>query len=98
MFEVYKPLYAKENTVTISKNNLTLNKKFVDKFESEYVELAFDKDTQTIRIMASDNQNGLMLNENKIGASGFFKHFNIQHRGKYNAIYIDNENALYVKC
>ncbi|MFX4262003.1 hypothetical protein ACOBQJ_07355 [Pelotomaculum propionicicum] len=96
-FEVYKPRFEKEATVAISKNHLTLNKKLVDKFDTEYVELAFDKDTKTIRIKASDSENGLILNKNKIGARGFFKHFNIQQKGKYNAIYNEDENAVYVK-
>jgi len=96
-FEVYKPRFEKEATVAISKNHLTLNKKLLDKFNTEYVELAFDRDTKTIRIKASDSENGLVLNKNKIGARGFFKHFNIQQKGKYNAIYNEDENAIYVK-
>ncbi len=96
-FEVYKPRFEKEATVAISKNHLTLNKKLVDKFDTNYVELAFDKDTKTIRIKASDSENGLILNKNKIGARGFFKHFNIVQKGKYNAVYNENENSVYVK-
>ncbi len=96
-FEVYKPRFEKEATVAISKNHLTLNKKLAEKFDTEYVELAFDKDTNTIRIKASDNENGLILNKNKIGARGFFKHFNIQQKGKYNAVFNENEKAIYVK-
>ncbi len=96
-FEVYKPRFEKEATVAISKNHLTLNKKLVDKFDTNYVELAFDQDTKTIRIKASDSESGLILNKNKIGARGFFKHFNIVQKGKYNAVYNENENAVYVK-
>ena len=96
-FEVYKPRFEKDATVAISKNHLTLNKKLVDRFDTEYVELAFDKDTKTIRIKASSSDNGLILNRNKIGARGFFKHFNIQQKGKYNAVFNENENAVYVK-
>ena len=96
-FEVYKPRFDKEATVAISKNHLTLNKKLVDRFDTEYVELAFDKDTKTIRIKASNGENGLILNKNKIGARGFFKHFNIQQKGKYNAIFDENEKAIFVK-
>jgi hypothetical protein len=96
-FEVYKPRFEKEATVAISKNHLTLNKKLIHKFDTEYVELAFDKDTKTIRIKASNNENGLILNKNKIGARGFFKHFNIKQKGRYGAVYNDNENAVYIK-
>ena len=64
-FEVYKPRFEKEATVAISKNHLTLNKKLVDKFNTEYVELAFDKDTKTIRIKASEVKTGLFLIKTK---------------------------------
>ncbi|MDD4334189.1 MAG: hypothetical protein PHY77_01110 [Desulfotomaculaceae bacterium] len=96
-FEVYKPRFDKEATVAISKNHLTLNKKLVERFDTSHVELAFDKDTKTIRIKASNGENGLILNKNKIGARGFFKHFNIQQKGKYNAIFDENEKAIFVK-
>ncbi len=96
-FEVYKPRFEKEMTVAVSKNHLTLNKKLLDKFTAKYVELAYDIDTKTIRIRPSTGENGLVLNKNKIGAKGFFKYFNIEQKGKYNAVYDDNEKALYIK-
>lgn len=96
-FEVYKPRFEKEATVAISKNHITLNKKLLDKFNTRYVELAYDPETKTIRIKPSVNESGLVLNKNKIGARGFFKHFNIEQKGKYSAVYNDNENALYVR-
>ncbi len=96
-FEVYKPRFEKEATVAISKNHLTLNKKLMDKLNTGYVELAFDPDTRTIKISASNNNNGLILNKNKIGARGFFKRFNIDKKGKYSAVYHDNEKAIYVR-
>lgn len=96
-FEVYKPRFEKEATVAISKNHLTLNKKLMAKLDTKYIELAYDPDTKTIRIKPSNNENGLILNKNKIGARGFFKQFNIEQKGKYSAVYEDNEKALYVR-
>ena len=96
-FEVYKPRFEKEVTVAISKNHITLNKKLLDKFNTRYVELAYDPETKLIRIKPSANESGLVLNKNKIGARGFFKHFNIEQKGKYGAVYNDNEKALYVR-
>ncbi len=96
-FEVYKPRFDKETTVAISKNHLTLNKKLVERFDTGHVELAFDRDTKTIRIKASGGENGLILNKNKIGARGFFKHFNIQQKGKYSAVFDENEKAIFVR-
>ncbi|NQS75077.1 MAG: hypothetical protein HQP61_01350 [Peptococcaceae bacterium] len=96
-FEVYKPRLEKEATVAISKNHLTLNKKLAEKFDTRYVELAFDRETNTIRIKAANGENGLVLNKNKIGARGFFKHFNIQQKGKYAAIFNEEEKTILVK-
>ena len=96
-FEVYKPRFEKEATVAISKNHLTLNKKLMGRLDTKYVDLAYDPDTKTIRIGASNNDTGLILNKNKIGARGFFKHFGIEQKGKYGAVYNDNEKAIYVR-
>lgn len=46
-FEVYKPRLEKEATIAISKNHLTLNKKLLDKFNTKFVELAYDPETRT---------------------------------------------------
>jgi len=96
-FEVYKPRLEKEATVAISKNHLTLNKNLIGKINTKYVELAYDPDTKTIRIRASDGKNGLVLNKNKIGAKGFFKRFNIDKKGKYSAVYKENEKGIYIQ-
>ncbi|HHU86423.1 MAG: hypothetical protein ACOX86_06755 [Pelotomaculaceae bacterium] len=96
-FEVYKPRIEKEATIAISKNHLTLNKKLLDKINTRYVELAYDPETRTIRIKPSTTDNGLVLNRNKIGARGFFKHFKIDQKGKYNVVYNEKEKALYIQ-
>jgi len=96
-FQVYKPKSEKESTVFISKNHLTLNKKLASQLNSSHVELAYDPVTKTIRIRPSSNENGLIINKNKIGAKGFFKHFNIQNKGKYNTSFDENEKAIYIR-
>lgn len=96
-FEVYKPHLEKEATVAVSKNHLTLNKKLMGKINTKYVELAYDPDTRNIRIKASNDENGLILNKNKIGAKGFFKHFNINQKGKYSAVYNDSEKSIFIQ-
>ncbi|HOV80885.1 MAG TPA: hypothetical protein PK728_12415 [Bacillota bacterium] len=96
-FEVYKPRNEKESTVAISKNHLTLNKKLAFQLETSLVELAYDPDTKTIRIKPANDENGLVLNKNKIGAKGFFKHFNIGSKGKYSAVFNEKEKAIYVQ-
>ncbi|MCL6634741.1 MAG: hypothetical protein K6T29_03100 [Peptococcaceae bacterium] len=96
-FEVYRSRLEKEAPAAISKNHITLNKKLLDRFNTKRVELAYDPDTNTIRIRPSTSESGLVLNKNKIGARGFFKHFNIQQKGKYNAVYNDNDKAIYIR-
>jgi alkyl hydroperoxide reductase subunit AhpC len=49
------------------------------------------------QIKASTTDNGLVLNRNKIGARGFFKHFKIDQKGKYNVVYNEKEKALYIQ-
>jgi hypothetical protein len=69
----------------------------LDKINTRYVELAYDPETRTIRIKPSTTDNGLVLNRNKIGARGFFKHFKIDQKGKYNVVYNEKEKALYIQ-
>ncbi|NPV72594.1 MAG: hypothetical protein HPY89_02115 [Pelotomaculum sp.] len=96
-FEIYKPRVEKDTFVSISKNHITINKELLSKLNANYVELAYDRDTKTIRIKPSTNKNGLSINKNKIGARGFFKHFNIEQKGKFNAVFDDKEKALYIQ-
>jgi uncharacterized protein YtpQ (UPF0354 family) len=96
VFKVYKPFLEKENTIAISKNHLTLSKELLNKLDAKHLELAFDRTTKTIRIKPTTNEHGLILNKNKIGAKGFFKHFNIEQKGKYTAVFDDHEKTLYI--
>lgn len=96
-FEVYTPYFEKEATVAISKNHLTLNKKLIELFDKKYVELAYDRNTKTIRIKPANSDTGLIISKNKIGAKGFLKYFNIEQKGKYPAVYDEKEKALLVK-
>lgn len=96
-FEVYKPRFEKESMVAVSKNHLTLNKRLAAKLATPLVELAYDPDTKTIRIKPTNNENGIILNKNKIGAKGFFKHFNIDLKGKYSAVFDEKEKNIFIK-
>lgn len=99
-FQTYKPTNEKGFVVSISKNHLTLNKELTARLDPSprYVQLAYEAETKTIRIMPSgDDEQGLVINKNKIGARGFFKYFNIENKGKYNATYDENEKAVYVR-
>ena len=100
-FEVYKTRAPKENKspiiVSLSKNSIVLNKNAREKLNSPvYLEFAFDKDTNTIRIRPSNKDEGIPVKKTKVFAKGFFNYFNLNVPGKYSAQYNADEDALYV--
>jgi hypothetical protein len=101
-FEVYYPRRrskkeGKAPIVSLSKNSIVLSKMAREKLNSpEYIELAFDKDSDTIRIGPSNMDEGNALKKTKVIAKGFFDHFDLDLKGKYNANYDSEENALFV--
>lgn len=100
-FEIYKARTPKENKIPIvvsfSKSSIVLNKFAREKLNSPaYLEFAFDKDSNTIRIRPSNKDEGIGLKKSKVFAKGFYKHFNLNAPGKYSADYNSDENALYV--
>jgi pyruvate kinase len=62
-----------------------------------YASCATAQDLEAAAIITSTTDNGLVLNRNKIGARGFFKHFKIDQKGKYNVVYNEKETALYIQ-
>jgi len=96
-FEVYKPRgerTPKLPLVTFSKNSIVLNKHAREKLNSEKIELAYDRETNTVRIKATED--GQNIKKTKVFSRGFFNHFDISVKGKYPAKYEEKENALYV--
>ncbi|MCL6560095.1 MAG: hypothetical protein K6U74_15155, partial [Firmicutes bacterium] len=75
--------------------SIVLNKQAREKINAEKVELAFDRDTNTIRIRATEN-GGQFIKKTKVFGKGFFNYFDINKRGKFVAKYDENENSLYV--
>lgn len=97
-FEVYKPRGEKAEKiplVSLSKNSIVLNKISREKLQAENVELAYDRETKTIRIKAVAE--GQAIRKTKLFARGFFNHFEITEKGKFPAIYDEEEKALFVK-
>ena len=96
-FEVSKPRgerIPKLPLITISKNSIVLNKHAREKLNVDKVELAYDRETNTIRIKATED--GQNIKKTKVFSRGFFNHFNIVAKGKYHAKYDEKENCLYV--
>jgi hypothetical protein len=97
-FEVYKPRGERAEKlplVSLSKNSIVMNNKAREKLnQPENVELAFDKSRNIIRIKPSND--GLNVKKTKVFAKGFFNYFNINKKGRFGAVYDENENVLYV--
>ncbi|HHW42869.1 MAG: hypothetical protein IMW93_06600 [Thermoanaerobacteraceae bacterium] len=98
-FEVYKPRgerAEKAPMVSFSKSSIVLNNVAREKLGVQHVELAYDRDSNMVRIRGVD-EGGMQIKKTKVFGKGFFKHFNITPRGKYEARFDDEERALYVK-
>ncbi len=97
-FEVYKPRREKQEKVplvSLSKTSVVLNNVARSKLQTKRIELAYDRDTKTIRIRAVD-EGGMEIRKTKVFGKGFFNQFNITQKGKFEAKYNPEENALYV--
>ena len=72
-FEVYKPRgerAEKAPIVSFSKTSIVFNNIAREKLDTEAIELAFDTDTNTMRIKATDN--GMNIKKTKVFGKGFF--------------------------
>lgn len=96
-FEIYKPRGERMERVPIislSKSSIVLNNVARQKLGRNKIELAFDRDTRTLRVKAVD-EGGLEMRKTKVFGKGFFNHFGIEKKGKYLAKYDPDDNALY---
>jgi len=98
-FEIYKPRgerAEKAPMVSFSKSSIVLNNVAREKLRAQHVELAYDRDENLVRIRAVE-EGGMQIKKTKVFGKGFFKHFAINPRGKYEAKFDEAEQALYVK-
>lgn len=96
-FEVYKPRgerMEKVPLVSLSKSSIVLNNVARERLNGNKIELAFDRDTRTIRIKAVDD-GGIEMKKTKVFGKGFFNHFGITQKGKFEARFEPDENAIY---
>lgn len=86
-FEVFQPRRSgrkgtskKGPLIRLSKNSLVLNKWAREILNSETIELAYDPETNTIRVSPNGN---ITLKKTKAFAKGFFKAFDIKASGSF---------------
>lgn len=97
-FITYKPRgerQEKSPIVSLSKTSIVLNNIAREKLNSPRIELAFDPETSTIRIKAVET-GGIEIKKTKTFGKGFFNQFQINKKGKFTAVYDENDKALYV--
>jgi len=98
-FEVYRPRgekHEKTPVVSLSKTSIVLNNVAREKLASNRLELAFDPETNVIRIRGVES-GGMELRKTKVFGKGFFNQFNITQKGRFDAVFNPDENALYVQ-
>lgn len=96
-FEVYKPRIKNANSIALTKHHIVLKPNILEKLNANNVELAYDRDTRVIRIRPADSEDdGFVINDNKIGARGFYQFFDIGIKGKFPVIIDDSDNAVLI--
>lgn len=96
-FEVYKPRIKNTNLIALTKNHIILKPDILEKLNTNSVELAYDRNTRVIRIRPADlEEDGFVINNNKIGARGFYKFFDIGIKGKFPFKMDDSDNAVLI--
>lgn len=93
-FETYSPKNA-EHIVLISKNHISMTNSFASKLNSNFVELAYNKDHKIIRIKPSEA--GIKINKSKIGAAGFFKHHEIDIKARVAGEFDIKTGCIFIK-
>jgi hypothetical protein len=98
-FEVYRPRGERQEklpVISLSKTSIVLNNVAREKINSDRIELAYDPKKAIMRIKGV-NEGGIQVKKTKVFGKGFFNQFKIDNRGKYNATYEPEENALFVQ-
>ncbi|KAF1085697.1 hypothetical protein SPSYN_01843 [Sporotomaculum syntrophicum] len=95
-FEVYRPRSTSENIVAITKHHIRLGTKIAGLLKGDQVEIAYDKETNKLRIRSVDEA-GMKVTKNKIGAKGVLNYFDLNvAKGNYAAEFNPEEIAVYV--
>ena len=98
-FEIYKPRGEKQEKapiVSLSKTSVVLNNIAREKLATDRIELAYDRDTNNIRVRAVD-EGGMEIRKTKVFGKGFYNQFGITQKGKYEAKFNPDEKALYIQ-
>lgn len=81
----------------ISKNHITLGELAVDKLNSEYAILGYDRDSNTIAIKGVAKGEGFKITRRKINAKNFLTHFVIDVKGTFPVELDEETNTLLIR-
>ncbi|MEG6616527.1 hypothetical protein V6C27_08865 [Peptococcaceae bacterium 1198_IL3148] len=81
----------------ISKNHITLGELAIEKLNSDYAMLGYDKEENIIAIKAVSKGEGFKITKRKINAKNFLNHFNIDVKGTYTVDYDEDQRTLFIK-
>jgi len=98
-FEIYKPRGERQEKapiVSLSKTSIVLNNVAREKLGASRIELAYDRDTRTMRIRGVD-EGGMEIKKTKVFGKGFFNQFGINKKGKFEAKFDSTDNSLFVR-
>lgn len=98
-FEIYKPRGERQEKapiVSLSKTSIVLNNVAREKLGTSRIELAYDRDTRTMRIRGVD-EGGMEIKKTKVFGKGFFNQFGINKKGKFEAKFDSPDNSLFVR-
>lgn len=98
-FEIYKPRGERQEKapiVSLSKTSIVLNNVAREKLGTSRIELAYDRDTRTMRIRGVD-EGGMEIKKTKVFGKGFFNQFGINKKGKFEAKFDSQDNSLFVR-
>ncbi|MEN6351402.1 MAG: hypothetical protein ABFD08_18675 [Syntrophomonas sp.] len=101
-FEVYNfenNLSSNIPNIRIGEKSIVLNKVFLNLLNSSKVTVAYDPKIKTIRIKAAtENEKGaVQIDKSKIPSGGFLEYFKITQRGRFSAIYDEEQNVFMIK-
>lgn len=98
-FEIYKPRGERQEKapiISLSKTSIVLNNVAREKIGTSRIELAFDRESNTIRIRGV-KEGGMEIKKTKVFGKGFFNQFSINKKGKFEARYEPSDNSLYAR-
>jgi len=91
----YKRRYEKRHFVRLEKYRMFISSSLIS---TNKIELTYNEEINAIRIKSiGENEKGLIVKDRRIQVGKFYKRFNINSKGEFEAVWDDNEQAWTIK-